>query len=123
MAEKDDAQTTIVKTSRGLSIAGTRITLSQVMDYVQASWPPELIQHWLNLSAQQITDAMHYIETHRDEVEAEYKIVLQQAEENRQYWETRNRERFATIASLPPKPGQEAIRAKLQAWKAKRDRM
>jgi hypothetical protein len=48
-------------------------------------------------------------------------MVLQQAEENRQYWEARNRERLATLATLPPKLGQEAIRAKLQAWKAKRE--
>ena len=46
-------------------------------------------------------------------------MVLQQAEASRQYWEARNRERFATLATATPKPGQEAIRAKLQAWKAK----
>jgi hypothetical protein len=62
---------------------------------------------------------MQYIETHRDAVEAEYQVVLQQAEENRQYWEARNKERLARIAALPPKPGQEALRAKLQATKAK----
>jgi uncharacterized protein (DUF433 family) len=119
MTESTNPQATIVRTSRGLSIAGTRITLYQVMDYVKAGWPPELIQHWLNLSEKQITDAMDYIATHRSEVEAEYEMVLQQAEESRQYWEARNRERFATLATATPKPGQEAIRAKLQAWKAK----
>ena len=119
MTENSNAQATIIRTSRGLSIAGTRITLYQVMDYVKASWPPELIQHWLDLSEQQIADAMNYIATHRNEVEAEYEMVLQQAEESRQYWAARNRERFATLAATTPKPGQEAIRAKLQAWKAK----
>jgi hypothetical protein len=29
----------------------------------------------------------------------------------------RNRERFKQIAALPPKPGQEALRDKLRAWK------
>jgi uncharacterized protein (DUF433 family) len=119
MTESTNPQATIVRTSRGLSITGTRITLYQVMDYVKAGWPPELIQHWLDLSEQQIADAMDYIATHRSEVEAEYDMVLQQAEESRQYWEARNRERFATLAATTPKPGQEAIRAKLQAWKAK----
>jgi len=119
MTENSNAQDTIIRTSRGLSIAGTRITLYQVMDYVKAGWPPELIQHWLDLSDQQIADAMDYIATHRSEVEAEYEMVLQQAEESRQYWEARNRERFAALAATTPKPGQEAIRAKLQAWKAK----
>ena len=45
--------------------------------------------------------------------------VLQQAEESRRYWEARNRERLAKIAERPPKPGQEQIRAKLQAAKAR----
>jgi uncharacterized protein (DUF433 family) len=119
MAENDNAHSAVVRTSRGLSIAGTRITLYQIMDYLKAGWPLHLIKDWLNLDEKQITDVMDYIEMHRDEVEAEYRIVLQQAEEIRQYWEARNRERFATIATLPPKPGQEAIRAKLRAWKAK----
>ena len=119
MTEGTNTQATIVRTSRGLSIAGTRITLYQVMDYVKAGWPPELIQHWLDLSEKQITDAIDYIATHRSEVEAEYEMVLQQAEESRQYWEARNRERFATLATTTPKPGQDDIRAKLQAWKTK----
>ena len=119
MTESTNTQATIVRTSRGLSIAGTRITLYQVMDYVKAGWPPGPIQHWLDLSEKQISDTMDYIATHCSEVEAEYEMVLQQAEENRQYWEARNRERFATLATTTPKPGQEAIRAKLQAWKDK----
>jgi uncharacterized protein (DUF433 family) len=72
MTEKADSQTTIARTSRGLSIAGTRITLYQVMDYVKVGWTPKLIQDWLNLSEKQITDVIGYIETHQEEVEAEY---------------------------------------------------
>ena len=119
MNEVVRSQNTVVRTSRGLSIIGTRITLYQVMDYIKVNWPPKLIQHWLDLNDQQIADVMNYIETHRDEVEKEYQMVLKQAEEDRQYWETRNREHFATRSKQPPKPGQEALRAKLQAWKAK----
>ncbi len=118
MDKKSTSQPTVIRNSRGLSIAGTRITLYNVMDYIKADWPPKLIQHWLNLTDQQIADVMDYIKTHQAEVEAEYQLVLQQAEEIRQYWETRNRERFAEIAAMPPKPGQEEIRAKLQAKKA-----
>jgi uncharacterized protein (DUF433 family) len=119
MVSETSTNKTIVRTDRGLTIAGTRITLYDVMDYVTAGWPPKLIRDRLNLSDQQIADVMAYIEAHRDDVEAEYQVVLQTAQENRQYWEERNRERLAQIATLPPKPGQEALRAKLQAWKAK----
>jgi uncharacterized protein (DUF433 family) len=119
MSETDIQQTTVVRTSRGLSIAGTRITLYSIMDYIKADWPPKLIRDWLNLTDQQIDDVMNYIEMHREEVEAEYQLVLQQAEENERYWREYNREHFAKIAKIPPKPGQEEIRTKLQARKAK----
>ena len=55
----------------------------------------------------------------RADVEAEYQQVLQIAEENRQYWEERNRERLAEIASRPPTPAQEAVRARIQELEQK----
>ncbi len=119
MAKASNTQSTVVRTSRGLSIAGTRITLYHVMDYLQAEWPPKLIQQWLNLTDQQITDVMTYIDTHRAEVEIEYQLILQQAEESRHYWEARNRDRLTAITAQLPKLGQEAARAKLQVWKAR----
>ena len=103
---------TVVRTSRGLSIAGRRLTLYSIMDYLRAGWPPHLIRDEFNLTDRQMSDVMEYIETHRDEVEREYQTVLQQAEENRQYWEARNKERLSRISALPLKPGQEKLRAK-----------
>ena len=120
MSDTPTALSPIVRTERGLSLAGTRITLYDIMDYLHADWPPRLIQHRLNLTEQQITDALAYINAHRDMVEAEYQLVLEHAEANRHYWEERNRERFEQIAKLPPKPGYEAVYAKLQARKAAR---
>ncbi len=116
---ESDAQTAVVRTSRGLVIAGTRITLYDILDYLAANWPPDLIRDWFDLSDRQIADVMDYIEKNRVQVEAEYRLILQEAEEIRRYWEARNRERFAQIAIQPPKPGQEEIRAKLAAWKAR----
>ena len=109
---------TVQRTSRGLSIQGTRVTLYDVMDYLTGDWPPALIQQWLRLSDEQMGDVMQYITAHRDEVEAEYQLVVQQAEEARAYWQERNRERHADIAGLPPKSGQEAAIAKLRCSKA-----
>jgi hypothetical protein len=88
------------------------------MDHLKQDWPPKLIRDWFDITDAQVSAALAYIAQHRSEVEAEYAQVLQEAEEIRQYWEERNRERFAKIAALPPQPGQEAIRAKLKAWKA-----
>ncbi|AOW98566.1 DUF433 domain-containing protein [Moorena producens PAL-8-15-08-1] len=109
----------IIRTERGLTIAGTRITLYDVMDYLKAQYPQQLICEKLGLNHDQIRSALAYIETHHVEFEAEYQECLQTAKEIRQYWEERNRERFTKIAAMPPKPGQEALRAKLQAWKAR----
>lgn len=103
----------------GLAVAGTRITLYTILEYLHDQWPPDLIRDWLGLSERQIEGALAYIAAHRDEVEAEYQQVLREAEENRRYWEERNRERLARIAAQPPRPGQEALRAKLAEQRAR----
>ncbi len=113
-----DTQPTVIRTERGLSIAGTRITLYQIMNYLQEDWSPQSIKRWHNLTDQQIDDVLAYIEAHRDEVEAEYQQVLEHAAENRRYWTERNRDRLEQIAAMPPKPGQEALREKLRKRKA-----
>lgn len=113
-------QPAIVRTERGLTIAGTRITLYDVMDYVLAGYPPKFIQGLFELTEEQINAALAYIETNPAEVEAEYKQVIQEAEELRKYYEEQNRERIARIALQPPKPGTEEAWEKLQAARAKR---
>ncbi len=62
MSETGHPQPTVIRTSRGLSIAGTRITLYSIMDYLHAGWPPHLIRDEFNLTDQQINDVMEYIE-------------------------------------------------------------
>lgn len=119
MTQTSNGQTAIVRTERGLTISGTRITLYDVMDYVTAQYPPKFIQGLFELTEAQINAALAYIEANRAAVEAEYQIVLKEAEELRQYYEEKNRDLIARLAAQPPKPGQEAVRAKLQAAKAK----
>lgn len=121
MALASNRQTAIILTERGLTIAGTRITLYDVMDYVTAQYPPKFIQGLFDLTEEQINTALAYIEAHRAEVEAEYQQVLKEAEELRQYYEEQNRERVARSAAQPPKPGTEAAWEKLRAAKTKRE--
>lgn len=109
----------IIRTERGLTIAGTRITLYDVMDYVTAQYPPKFIQGLFELTEEQINAALAYIAANRDAVEVEYQMVLKEAEELRQYYEEKNRDLITQLAAQAPKPGQEGIRAKLQASKAK----
>ncbi|WP_017655231.1 DUF433 domain-containing protein [Fortiea contorta] len=119
MTSASNGQAAIIRTERGLTIAPTRITLYDVIDYLESGWSPKLIRDWLPLTEGQLEVALSYIETHRDEVETEYQTVLQTAQEIQDYWNQKNRERLAKIAKISPKPGQEEIHAKLQAWKTK----
>ncbi|HAX74577.1 MAG TPA: DUF433 domain-containing protein [Cyanobacteria bacterium UBA11372] len=119
MSSVINEQPLIIRTDRGLTISGTRITIYDVIDHLKAGWTPKLIENWLPLTQEQVNAALSYIEANRTEVEEEYQSVLQTAQELREYWEEKNRDRLAQIAKTPPKPGTEAIDAKLQAWKAK----
>ena len=110
----------VVRTERGLTLNGTRITLYYIMDYVVAGDPPERIRDAMALTDEQVAAALAYIDAHRAEVEAEYQEVLRNAEENRRYWEARERDRLAQIA-VNPNPAFEALRAKVEARRAMRD--
>jgi uncharacterized protein (DUF433 family) len=120
MTQALNGQTTIIRTERGLTISGTRISLYDIMDFLKAQYPPKLIRDKFNLTDAQIKAALSYIEAYRTQVEAEYQEVLQNRKEIRLYWEEHNRERFARIAASPHKPGQETLWAKLEEQKARR---
>ncbi len=113
-------QPTVIRTGRGLTVAGTRITLYTILAYLHADWPPKLIQQWLDLNEQQMADVLDYLATHREQVEQEYQQVIQQAETLRRYWDKRLQEHLAQ----QPKPAltaeQAELRAKFEAWKAQR---
>jgi len=118
MAIITNTQPTIVRTGRGLTIAGTRITIYQIMDHLKAGQPTEMIRDSFRLTIKQMEDVLAYIKTHSQEVEAEYQQVLTLAEENRHYWEEHNRKRFAQIENLPLNPENAELWSKLQTWKA-----
>lgn len=120
MVSLSEQHTKIIRTERGLSISGTRITLYDIIDHLKAQYPRKFIRDSLNLTNEQIDAALAYIEKHQAEVEVEYQEILKTAEETRQYWEDHNRERFAKIAAAPPHKGHELVRAKLEERKSLR---
>ena len=107
----------IARTERGLVVAGTRLTLYAIMDYVVEGFPWSYIQDLYDLRDDQINAVKNYLTEHRAEVQAEYEQVLRDAEDLRQYYEERNREHFARIAALPPRTDHPEARAKLAAEK------
>ena len=117
----DIAQLKTLPVAEQDAIAGRRITLYDVMDYVKAQYPSKFIQGLFDLTEEQINVALAYIETNRAEVEAEYQQILKEAEELQQYYQGQNCKLVARIAAQPPKPGTEAAWEKLRAAKAKRE--
>ena len=79
-----ETRPTVIRTERGLSIAGARATVYDVVDYLEAGWPAKLIRDRLNLSEEQMVGVLAYIEAHREEVAAEYQEVLRSAAEARE---------------------------------------
>src|SRR5437773_441655 len=66
----------IIDRGRGPEIAGTRITVYDVLDYYKTGWHRDMIADTLELSTQQVEAAIRYIEEHRDEVMADYAEML-----------------------------------------------
>lgn len=109
---------TVVRTGRGLTIKGTRLTLYDIMDYLQAERPrEEILNMFPQITASEFDDVLAYIAAHREEVEAEYQEVLKRAEEIRHYWEERNRDRVKPIDPATLSPERRALWEKHQAWK------
>jgi uncharacterized protein (DUF433 family) len=95
MTLASNGQAAIIRTERGLTISGTRISLYDVMNYVTAQYPPKFIQGLFEITEEQINAALAHIEANRAAVEAEYQMVLKEAEELRLYYEEKNRDLIA----------------------------
>ena len=66
----------IINRGRGPEIAGTRITVFDVMDYLKHNWHRDRIAMLFRLLSRDIQVAIDYIEAHRPEVEVEYQRIL-----------------------------------------------
>lgn len=103
---------TVVRSERGLTVKGTRLTLYAIMDEIKENNSLKNIRDIYELTDGEMLDILDYIHLHRAEVEAEYQEVLRSSEESRRYWEERNRDRFAETYQQ-----RETVRAKLKEWR------
>jgi len=67
---------TIIDRGRGPEIAGTRITVYDVVDYLQEGWRYDQIAGLFRLPPEDIQAALQYIEDHKDEVMIAYQQIL-----------------------------------------------
>lgn len=69
----------IIDRGRGPEIAGTRITVYDVMDYVQKGWRSDQIAGLFRLPLEDIQVALQYIKDHKEEVLTVYQRILRSA--------------------------------------------
>jgi uncharacterized protein (DUF433 family) len=68
---------TIVDVGRNPRIAGTRISVYTILEFVQAGWRPQDIAFWLRLTKDQVDAAISYIEENREEVTAQFAKIME----------------------------------------------
>jgi uncharacterized protein (DUF433 family) len=66
----------IINRGRGPEIAGTRITVYDVMDYRKHGWHRDRIAALFRLSSKEIQTALDYFDTHEEDVKTEYEKIL-----------------------------------------------
>ncbi|MGH9848113.1 MAG: DUF433 domain-containing protein [Blastocatellia bacterium] len=92
----------IVELPRGPSIAGTRITVYSVMDYIKANRSKEYILEMMPAITETQLDAVYeYIEQHKEEVERDYAEILRRTEELRERYDKIFWERTGFPTDLP----------------------
>ena len=66
----------IIDRGRGPEVAGTRITVYCIMDYIRERIDARQIASELRLSAEQVAAAIEYIRTHEADLSAEYERIV-----------------------------------------------
>jgi uncharacterized protein (DUF433 family) len=71
----------IIDRGRGPEVAGTRVTVYRIMDFVREGSSAADIAAELHLTEEQVRVALDYIAVHRRIVEAEYTKILQRVQQ------------------------------------------
>ncbi len=107
----------IVETPRGPSLAGTRITVYSVMDYIKAGRSKYYIGQIMMLTREQVDAVFAYVEAHREAVEAEYERILQREAIARAESERVMRERSPYPPDMPWEEKRKLMIQRLEARK------
>ncbi len=105
---------TVIRTTNGLTVNGTRLNLYHIMDEMQGKNSLKNVRDIYELTDEEMLDILDYIHLNKEEFEKEYQSVLKSAEENRKYWEERNKEVLKVNYEQ-----REMTLAKLREWQEK----
>jgi len=103
----------IVETGRGPCIAGTRITVYSVMDYLKGDWSREFIQQVMLISGEQLDAVLQYIAAHQEEVERDYAEIVRRSAELRERYQKIYRERSPFLVEMPPEERRRVLLQRL----------
>lgn len=70
----------IVDRGDGPKIAGTRISIYAIFEYLEAGWDRESIALWLGIGTAQVEAGERYIDARREEVAAEFRKIRERIE-------------------------------------------
>jgi uncharacterized protein (DUF433 family) len=76
----------LIDRGRGPELEGTRVTVYCILDYVRAGDSPPRIAEELDLSEEQVQAGLEYINSHRDEVDAQYEAILNRIRQPNPDW-------------------------------------
>ena len=105
---------TVIRTQNGLTVNGTRLNLYHIMDEMQGKNSLKNVRDIYELTDEEMLDILDYIHLNKEEFEKDYQSVLKSAEENKKYWEERNKEVLKANYKQ-----REMTLAKLQEWQEK----
>ena len=71
----------IIDRGRGPEVAGTRVTVYRIMDFLREGSSAGRIATELHLTEEQVCAALDYIAAHRRTVEAEYAKILRRVQQ------------------------------------------
>ncbi|MDO8755413.1 MAG: hypothetical protein Q7J80_16055 [Anaerolineales bacterium] len=102
---------TVIRTGRGLTVNGTRLTLYLIRDSLNEENSLKNVRDSYELTDEEMLDILDYIHLNKEEFEKEYQQILESAEEHRKYWEERNRD-----VMEKNRERSEATIARLREW-------
>jgi uncharacterized protein (DUF433 family) len=107
----------VVETPRGPSIAGTRITIYSLMDYLKLGLSRNYTKASFRISDEELDAAIEYIEQHREQVERNYARILQREAEARARSEQIMRERSPFPPDMPLEERKKLMLEKIRTMK------
>ena len=103
---------TVIRTEKGLTVKGSRLTLYYIMDEMKGDNSLKNVRDIYELTNEEMLDILDYIHLNKNEVEKEYSEIVKSAEEDQKYWEEKNREQMDKTYQQ-----REAVRTKLREWR------